>query len=154
MNKHKKIIIIQVIFLVVVFIVIYFSYPKTNINIDGTFVKFGSINANVVMLSENPDFSNPRYLDFEEVNNISFNLKPGIYYWKSYNKIINSIKRKFVIESEVGMKIENNELENIGNVKINITKNEGGIMMGYIILEPDEKEEVVDAGEYFGRQEE
>ena len=41
---------------------------------------------------------------------------------------------------------------NVGNVKINVTKNEEGILIGYVTLEPDELKEIEDKGEYMGRQ--
>jgi len=159
MSKHK-IIIMQAIFLVAVLTAVYLLYPKTNIEVNGDLVKFGSINSNVIIISENPDFSNPRYLDLEESKEISFNLEPGTYYWKSDNGIIEGFKKEFTIESEVGMKINRNKSEeindadlvNIGNVKINVTK-EGGTMVGHIILEPEESEGIEDLGKYIGRQE-
>jgi len=158
MNSHIKIIMVQVIFLAVVFIAIYFLYPRMNLDIEGNNVNFRSINSNVIMLSENPDFSNPRYIDIKKDENISFNLKPGKYYWRSSNSIIEGLKKEFEIKSEVGLAInktkENeSELVNIGDVKINVTKIEGGIMVGHIILEPDESEKIENKDEkYEGRQ--
>jgi len=161
MNNHIKVILVQTIFLVVVLFIIYLLYPRIDVDIKENLVNFNSINANVIIISENPDFSNPRYLEIGKGKNVSFNLKPGIYYWKADNGIIEGLKNKFTIESEVGMKIEKrisgeseNEtrLVNIGNVKINITKKEGGIIVGHIILEPNESEEIEDKGNYIGRQ--
>lgn len=163
MNKHIKIVLVQVIFLVLVAVVLYAAYPKASINIKGTLVNFKSINANVVIISENPDFSNPRYLDFEGRKNMTFDLKPGTYYWKASNDLIEGLKNEFTIESEVGMKIdikeerrkeEGNEsrLVNIGNVKLSVTRNKDGMMVGRIILEPNESEEIENSGEYTGRQ--
>ena len=115
-----------------------------------------SINANAIILSENSDFSNPRYLDLSERKNISFNLKPGKYYWKADNFIIEGLKKEFTIESEVGLninRVENRtDLVNIGNVKINITKDDEGIIVGHVILGPEESEKIEDSGEYTGRQ--
>lgn len=163
--NNKTIIIGQVIFLVVVLTTIYFAYPKTSVDIEEDYVDFKTINANVIIISENPDFSNPRYLDVGESKNLSFRLKPGTYYWKAGNNLIRGLRKKFTIESEVGMKIERkdrdeeeneSELVNIGNVKINITKTEEGVMVGYIILEPNESEKIEDKPDekYTGRQEE
>lgn len=145
----------QVIFLVIVLSVVYLLYPRTNVEVDGNAIDFTSINANVIMISENPDFSNPRYLDVSKEKNVSFNLRPGTYYWKAYNNYIEGLRNEFKIESEVGMEIdkEESDLINIGNVKINVTKTDEGIMIGHIILEPNESEKIEDKGEYTGRQE-
>lgn len=154
----KVIIIMQAIFLVGAAFALYFLYPKINVDVEGTLVNFNSINANVIIISENPDFSNPRYLDIVEGKNISFDLYPGTYYWKAANNLIEGLSKKFTIKSEVGMKIDKDkeenesELVNIGNVKINITKGEGGIMVGHIILEPNQSEKIEDSGKYTGRQ--
>lgn len=156
MNKHIKIVIVQAIFIIAFLVAIYLLYPKIDLNVDGNLVNFNSINANVIIISENPDFSNPRYLDFERRKNISFNLNPGTYYWKATNNLIESFKSKFTIESEIGMEIDKreneSELVNIGNVKINVTKSKEGTMIGYIILEPNESEQIEDSGNYTGRQ--
>ena len=157
MNKHIKIIALQVIFLVAVAGVLYLVYPKANIEIKGTLVIFNSVNANVIIISENPDFSNPRYLDFESRKNITFDLKPGTYYWKASNNLIEGLSKEFKIESEVGMKIDVIEgdeakLSTVGNVKLNVTRNKEGMMVGYIILEPNDSEEIENSGEYAGRQ--
>ena len=161
MNKHIKIIAIQAVFLIVVLVGLYFIYPKASMELQGNSVNLKSINAHVIVLSENPDFSNPRYLEINEGENISFNLNPGTYYWKSDNGMIQGMKNKFTIESEVGLGInrENetgeSDLVNIGNVKINVTKSKEGVMVGHIILEPEKSEKIEDTNEeYVGRQNE
>ena len=158
--KHK-IILVQGIFLVVVAIALYMLYPKTILELNGNVVNFKAVNANVIVLSENPDFSNPRYFDMSENKNAIFELPTGTYYWKSANKFIQGLENKFIIDSEVGLKINRNEsedneseIENIGNVKVNITRTKEGIMVGHIILQPDETEKITDKEEegYVGRQ--
>jgi len=42
-------------------------------------------------------------------------------------------------------KEDEDELVNIGNVKINVTKSKSGVMVGHIILEPEESEEIAGA---------
>ena len=157
MNKHIMMITAQAIFLVLVLTGIYFFYPRAEVDVNKNWVEFKSINANVIMISENPDFSNPRYIDLSERKNLSFNLEPGTYYWKSENGLISGWKKEFTINSEVGIKINRSEndsnLVNIGNVKVNVTKNKDGIMVGHIILEPTESEKIEDKNEtYVGRQ--
>jgi hypothetical protein len=53
----------------------------------------------------------------------------------------------------MNLKKEGNEtdLVNVGNVRINVTK-KGGVMVGHIILEPEQEEKINDSGQYIGRQ--
>jgi hypothetical protein len=159
MNKHKKIIAIQIVFLIIVLTALYFLYPNVNVDISGNVVSFDSGNAATIILSENPDFSNPRYIDIKEQENLSFELPPGTYYWKTTNGMIQGISHEIEIPSEVGMKIareqgNDSKLVNVGNVKINVTKTKQGIMVGHIILEPNQSQEIQDEKdeEYTGRQ--
>lgn len=152
--KNKTIIITQITFLVIVLAITYMLYPKIEFKVDRDWVEFNSINAKVIMISDSPNFIEPRYLDMQEAENVSFRLKPGTYYWKASNNIITGLKNEFVIDSEVGMKIDkenDSELVNIGNVKLNVTK-EGGKMVGHIVLEPDESKDIEDKGRYVGEQ--
>jgi len=154
-KKAVKIVGIQLAIITAVVLAVYILYPKTELKVNGTEISFRKINANVIAISENPDFSSPRYIDFED-ETINLSLNPGTYYWKASNSYIEGIAQEFTIESEVSMKvdIEDNatKLVNIGNVKLNVTKSKEGMMVGYITLEPTEKEEIVNEGEYLGRQ--
>ena len=151
MNKHFVMIACQLAFLAIVLSMIYFLYPRADMSLEGNVIRIDSGNANLIILSENPDFSNPRYLEINE--NISLTLKPGTYYWKTSNNYIEGISRKFSIDSEVGLKIDNeSSLVNIGNVKINVSRTKEGVMLGHIILEPNESEEIENSGEYTGGQ--
>ena len=152
-----KIIGIQAIFIVVIALILFMLYPKTNLSLEGNIVKFDSENTDVIILSENPDFSNSRYIEIEKGEEMSFELPPGKYYWKSSNNLIIGLKGEFEIKSEVGLEIERKENEsdlvNIGNVKINVTKTKEGVMVGHIILEPEEEERIEDENEeYIGGQ--
>jgi len=155
--ENMKIIVAEAVFVIAVLSVVFFLYPRANVEIDKDVVKFNLINAKVIVISENPDFSNSRYLEIGKGKNVTFRLKPGKYYWKADNGLIEGLKKEFTIKSEVGMEINrtNNEsrLVNVGNVKINITKKSNGIFVGHIILEPDESEKIEDKNEtYIGRQ--
>jgi len=155
MKINKKIVVIEMIFLAVLLSSVYFIYPKVDFEVTGNSVMFDSANTEFIIISENPDFSNPRYIDLTTNKNALFELAPGTYYWKASNNFISGWERQFTIDSEVGMAIENESLINAGNVKINVTK-EGGKLVGNIILDPDEKEEVEDKPgvKYTGRQDE
>ena len=152
--RHKIFIVAQVAFILIILGVLLILYPRARLELDGNKVNFNSINANIIILSANPDFSNPRYIDIEE--NISFSLKPGRYYWKAGNGIIESLSKEFEIDSEIGLRIleknDSYELQNVGNVKVNITKTKDGGFVGHIILEPEESEEIDNTGEFVGRQ--
>lgn len=154
-NKHMKIVSLQIIIILAVLGVVYFLYPKIDVSVDGTNVNFKTINANLIVLSENSDFSNPRYLDFENRNNITFSLNPGTYYWKASNGYIEGLSKEFTIDSEVGMTLEVEEnstkLANVGNVKLNVSRNKDGMMVGHIILETEDEEEIK-SGDYVGRE--
>ena len=158
MKTHIKIVMGQAMFLMLVVAGIYFIYPRANVDVNGNFVNINSINAKVILISENPDFTNPRYIETDKVKNISFDLKPGTYYWKSDNGIVEGFKNEFTIDSKVAMNINKSENEsdlvNVGNVKINISKGKDGVMVGRIILDTGESVEIEDKNEsYTGRQE-
>jgi len=152
--RHKWFILGQAIFVILILIVVFVLYPRAKVEVDGNKVSFSAINANAVILSASPDFSNARVIDLNET--VSFNLKPGRYYWKASNGIIESFSDEFSIDSDVGLKIiEKNgkeELKNVGNVKVNVTRTVNGTFIGHIILEPVDSEEI-NEGEYLGRQE-
>lgn len=162
MNK-KFIIGLQLILVVGVLSFVYFAYPRAVVNVEDDFVKFSSVNANVIMISENSDFSNPRYLNFNESDSFGFEFKPGVYYWKPMNSLLGGFSKEFVVDSVVGLEKqgvtadsgveeEDVRLVNIGNVKLNVSNGEGGVMVGHIILEPLDSEVIEDKGEYMGVQ--
>ena len=154
-HKNMLVILAQLVFLIIVIIGIYILYPKVNVNVNGDWVNFKSINGNVIMLSQNPDLSNPRYIELNKSENLSFNLDPGVYYYKADNGVIAGITNKIEIKSVVGMEINksgnDSNLVNVGNVKINVTK-KGGTMVGYIVLDPSDSQKINDSMNYTGRQ--
>jgi hypothetical protein len=152
----KIMFVIQAVILIGFVLGIYFLYPRTDVEVNKDIVNFKKINANVIIISENPDFTNPRYLDFEDRENISFSLKPGIYYWKASNKYIEGLGKEFTINSEVGMKVEVGEegsrVVNVGNVILDVKKDENGKMVGHVILDTGASDEINNSGVYTGRQ--
>lgn len=150
--RHRIFIAVQFSLLFLFLGAVFLFYPRANLEINGNAVRFDSNNAEIIVISENPDFSNPRYFDID--GNISFYLKPGIYYWKADNGIIESLGREFTVNSEVGLKIIDKDsgqsLQNVGNVKVNVSKTSDGGFVGHIILEPDESSDI-EEGEYIGR---
>ena len=154
--KHKMFIICQAIFVVATLAAILVFYPRASLDLIGNKASFRSLNANVIIISSNPDFSNPRYVDIND--SASFNLKPGTYYWKASNGVIEGLSKKFRIDSDIGLKIvekdNEHELKNVGDVRVNVTKTKNGTFVGYIVLEPEESEEIENEEDkaYTGRQ--
>lgn len=154
--RHKLFIIVQLILVAVVLVGIFVLYPRASLELSGNTVRFSAGNAKLIVLSNSPDFSNPRYIDLD--GNVTFNLKPGTYYWKASNGIIEGFVDEFRIESEIGLQIleknDSYELKNVGDVKINVTRTSDGRFVGRIILEPEQAEEIENEGVYTGRQDE
>ena len=65
-KNHKTIILFQIVFLVVVVTGLYFFYPKVEQNVSGNIVKFHSGNSDFIIVSKSPDFSSPRFVNFEK----------------------------------------------------------------------------------------
>lgn len=153
----RKMIITEVILILLIVIMIYILYPKIDYSISGEVVRFTSENSDLMIFSENIDFSNPKYVNFEN-NKAIVKLEPGKYYLKAANNFVKGFVKVIEINSKVGLGINRDEsdeveIENIGNVKINITKTEEGITVGYIQLSPSDSEEIEDDGLYTGREE-
>ena len=155
--RHKWFIVAELSFVVLIVLALLVFYPRAQIDVNGNKVSFNSINANIIIISSNPDFSNPRYVDLND-SSISFNLKPGVYYWKAGNSLIEGFSKEFRIESNVGLEIierdGNKELKNVGDVKINVSRTQDGRFVGRIILEPDTSQSIEDDGNYIGREDE
>ncbi|MBS3089883.1 hypothetical protein J4461_03335 [Candidatus Pacearchaeota archaeon] len=106
-----------------------------------------------ILIDDNADFSSPERIFFED--NLSINLKPGMYYWRAEG-IINSKIYKLKVDSSVNLELKKSEnsyeLFNAGNVPINVTffDNESIVSTNIIVI--DGKEEVVGNG-ILGREE-
>jgi hypothetical protein len=149
----KKTIIIQVVALVLVFGIIYLLYPKTSLEVTGNVVNFQESSAKIIIISQNPNFENAQYYSLNESNKII--LEPGHYYWKASNSYLTGFKGEFDIDSTVGLEIQNeSDLVNVGDVKLKVTKDENGQMVGEIVLEIGENEMINNSGVYTGRQDE
>ena len=82
-------------------------------------------------------------------------MEPGKYYWKADNGYIKSFVKKFVVDSRVALSADNEELMNVGDVKLNITKLKNGSFIGEIYLSPHDSVDInVSDVEYRGRQDE
>lgn len=130
---EKRIIAAEGFFIVGILLVLFFStipkqiYPLNGMTIvDPDFV-FEIQNAEQVLLSVDKDFTNPIVL--REGSDLV--LPPGIYYWKVKGMFRESEVKTFTIQEHVGLNLKNREnnfeIQNAGNVGVNLTKeNEQG----------------------------
>jgi hypothetical protein len=158
--NHKTIFISQAVFLLIVLASIWIVYPSADVKVNGNIVNIDSGKASLIILSKNPDFTNPRYLDIQKDKdkNITLSLKPGKYYWKASNGIIEGLSHEFEISSKVGLEIQDKEnatsIVNVGDVKVNVSRNKEGVLVGHIILEPNQADQIENSGVYSGVQDE
>ena len=160
MNKTKKIVIAEGIFIVGVLVYLFFSTTPTQIFplhgmtiIEPNFV-FEIENGEQVIISVNEQFTNLIILEKDS----DVILPPGLYYWKVKSRFRESEVRNFTIQTHVALNLkekgENYKLENKGNVDLNVTRKKSGLTTG-IILEIGESEEVKkDDSKYEGKQNE
>jgi hypothetical protein len=158
LNKTKRILLIEGVFIIGVLIYLFFStapnqvYPLHGMTIiDSDFV-FEIENGEEVIVSIDENFTSPIIL--KEGSDVT--LPPGTYYWKVRSRFRESDVQSFTIQSNVGLDIrereESYELQNSGNVNLNVTSEKQGMTSG-IIIEVDESKEVgKDNSSYEGRQ--
>jgi len=137
----KIIIALQLIFVLSVFsFVIFFApsleYPNNGEILNRQDVEFKFRNANVILVDETPDFSSPKKINLDELNISKVFFEPGKYYWKAVG-LIESEVREFVVSSNVGLELdeENKTIKNVGDSKINVTKETSKGIEGLVILD-------------------
>ncbi len=139
---EKRILIVETVFVVGILIYLLFStmpsqiYPLHGMTIENPNFVFEIENGEKVILSVNENFEN--FITLEEGSDMI--LPPGDYYWKVRGRFGRESEVKiFSIQDSVGLDLrerkENYELENSGNVDLEVTKNE-------------EEEFDLEAGEY------
>jgi hypothetical protein len=158
MNKERKIIIAETIFVAGILIYLFFStapnqiYPLHGMTIIEPDFNIEIEHGEEVLISIDESFENPIIL--KEGSEIT--LFPGIYYWKVRSRFRESEIKNFLIKGHVGLdikeRIENYELENSGNVDLNVTREKKGITTS-MTLDVGELEEVEkDDSKYEGEQ--
>ncbi|HLD55042.1 MAG TPA: hypothetical protein VJB35_02155 [Candidatus Nanoarchaeia archaeon] len=158
-NKTKNILIFEGIFIIGILIYLFFStapkqvYPLSGMTISDPDFKFEIENAKKVILSTNENLSNPIILS----ENTEITLPPGVYYWKVQDDLRESEIKNFTIESNVALNLreknENYELENKGNVDLNVSKKTGSLFTSDIVINVGGSQEVEkDNSTYEGRQ--
>jgi len=161
-RTSKVVIAVQLIIVVIAFgLVLMFwprtDYPRNGAVIHGRVVDFEIKNADFIIIDDNPDFTSPSRIDLtDDKNKIRVMLEPGTYYWKIIGIFEGGIQ-KFVIPSEVGLKLNDSILENTGNVPVNVSKQSDSGISGLIIIDVsmehpvDEKEKTIYRGEEYER---
>jgi len=158
MNKTKKIVIGEAIFIIGVLVYLFFStipnqiYPLHGMTIIEPDFNFEIENGEEVIISIDKNFTNPIILK----ENSDIFLPPGLYYWKVKSMLRESEVRNFTVKGHVSLALkereENYELQNTGNVDLNVTKKKEGITSNTILDVGESKEIEKDNSSYEGRQ--
>ena len=127
MNRTKKILTAEGIFVAMILIYLFFSttpsqiYPLQGMAIKEPF-SFKIKNAEEILISKDKNFT----ASFTLKKGEEVILEPGIYYWKVRNGFRESEIRNFSVEGYVALNLkelnESYELQNAGNVLLNVTK--------------------------------
>ena len=157
MSKTRKIIIGEGILIIGILIYLFFStapgqiYPLHGMTIIEPDFNFEIENGEVVMISIDENFTNPIILK----ENSDIFLPPGLYYWKVKSILRESDIRNFTIQENVGLnlkeRVENYELQNVGNVDLNVTRENKGVTSNTILDVGKSKEVEKDNSSYEGR---
>lgn len=138
-RANKIFIAVQVLVVMGIFASLTFLYPKATLSLNGHVIKFNQHNAKVIIIADNPEFLNSRYFYIENNNTIS--LRPGKYYWKASNGILEGISRELVIDSDKSFDIDNNfegELIETKDIRVNFSRSNEGTLIGSVILSPED----------------
>lgn len=155
---EKKIVITEIIFIAGILVYLFFStapnqiYPFQGMTISEPNFNIEIENGEQVFISTDENFTNPIALG--EGSEII--LPPGIYYWKVKSKLRESKVKSFVIKTNVGLNLKerekNYELQNSGNVDLNVTKKKEGITSSMALDVGELKKVEKDNSKYEGRQ--
>lgn len=157
-SLEKKIVIAEIIFIAGVLIYLFFStapnqiYPLHGMTIIEPDFVFEIENGEEVLISIDENFTSP--ITLKEGSEII--LPPGIYYWKVKSRFRESEVKSFIIKAHVGLNLkerrENYELQNAGNVDLNVTREKQGITSDIALDVGKSKEVEKDNSSYEGRQ--
>lgn len=133
LNMERKVLLVEAVFVIGVLIYLFFSMAPSIVSpiagktiLESDFV-FEVGEGEEIWISSNPDFEARIILKQDS----ELQLPPGTYYWKVRNWLRESKVQVFTIQSHVGLNLyerkENYELENSGNVDLDVKKKKGGI---------------------------
>jgi len=147
MNRTKTILIIEGIFLIGILAFLFFyTLPKQIFPLHGMTISnqdflFEIENSEEVVLSTDMNFTN--YITLKKGDEIT--LPPETYFWKVKGMLKDSEVRNFTIQSEAALILREKEglyqIENSGNVDLNLTKKQGDKITLATILNMGESEE-------------
>jgi hypothetical protein len=145
--KTKTILIIEGILSVgIIVFLVFYNFPKQIYPLHGMTVSnedflFEIENSEEVILSADANFTNFILLKSGE----EITLPPGTYFWKVKGLIMDSRVRNFTIQSEASLSLKEKgelyEIENSGNVDLNLAKKQGDKITIATILNIGESEE-------------
>lgn len=124
--------IVEAVIVLAILVYLFFSMAPTGFSIAGQNIFENDYTLEIekgdqVIISTNMDFENSIILEQGE----SIDLPPGTYYWKAKNWLRESKVQSFTIQSNVGLDLfvrgSDYELENSGNVDLNVTGKKSGI---------------------------
>ena len=141
----KIFIVLELLFVIGVFTYFLINSPQaiapTGDIITDNFT-FEFKNARELLISTNPEFTNPIILK----KDFKINLPPGTYYWKVRGLIRESEVRNFTIKTRAEFILNESKtrykLTNLGNVILNITEKSHNKTIGELIINVGESKEV------------
>ncbi|MFH1787750.1 MAG: hypothetical protein ABH811_03095 [archaeon] len=157
-TTEKKVLIAEAVFVAGVLIYLFFStapsqvYPLHGMTIIEPDFNIEIENGEEVLISTDENFSNLIILN----DGSDITLPPGIYYWKVRSKFRESEIKSFEIKGHVGLDIkerpENYELQNSGNVDLNVNREKDGVVSQMELDVGEFKEVEKDDSKYEGEQ--
>lgn len=122
MKKIKKIVGINAVMIVILLtVMIYPLKPEINLKEKEVKLRWAGIYRNyTVYVDDNKEFTSPMIIK-TAMKDYPIKLDPGVYFWKVKAGKMSSIVRKVGVNSDVSIKVEENTVENDGNVELNIT---------------------------------
>jgi len=157
-SLEKKVVIAEIIFVVGILIYVFFTSAPSQISplqgmtiLEPDFV-FEIENGEEVWISTNEEFSNPIILSEDG----GTSLPPGVYYWKVKSLFRESEIKTFTIQGHVGLNLktreENYEIQNSGNVDLDVTKKNEESMEDFVLEIGESEEFEKDDSSYEGVQ--
>ena len=128
--------------------------PFDDTTTSNTSILFAFDKGENILIDDNPEFTSPESIYAK--NNLVINLKPGTYYWK-VSGLVQSEVRKITILSSIDLRLresgEKYEVVNSGNTRLNVDVYDNDALVGNVVLDVDESENV-SGNKFIGGQDE